>query len=179
MGEDHGDYGPRGYLPERAAKRARKIVLREQLGVGWITASVIAGVLLLATGVAFVLSQTGPPGPPFVEAVALDEVSPSSTARVEAAGTAVVIVRAGGGLRSYLAPAGAVRYCPDSGHLEGDDDSVWTREGRLIGGPGESLEPVPAQAHAGTIYVDPSAPGPPPAPDDQGARPQCAPPTQD
>nr|MBA2530088.1 adenosylcobinamide-GDP ribazoletransferase [Euzebyales bacterium] len=59
------DYGPRGYLPERAAKRARKIVLREQMGPAWPLAAVAAALLVGATGLWYLVTAGRPPGPPY------------------------------------------------------------------------------------------------------------------
>ncbi|HUG87123.1 MAG TPA: hypothetical protein VMM13_21320, partial [Euzebya sp.] len=48
------EFGPGGYLPARAAQRARKIVLREQMGLHWAVAAVVAGLLILAITIPFV-----------------------------------------------------------------------------------------------------------------------------
>jgi hypothetical protein len=50
MTSQRPDIGPSGYLPPRAAKRARKIMLREPLGLQWAVAAMIAGVLVLVAG---------------------------------------------------------------------------------------------------------------------------------
>ncbi|HWB72263.1 MAG TPA: hypothetical protein VG452_08590 [Egibacteraceae bacterium] len=71
---DAQDAGPPGYLPQRAARRARKIVLRAPLGVGWILAALAAALVVAAAGLAFLLARTGPPGPPFVAVAELDDL---------------------------------------------------------------------------------------------------------
>lgn len=175
MGEEP-EFGPGGYLPQRAAQRARKIVLREQLGVGWIVGSVVAGAVLLAVGIAFLVARTGPPGPPFVAAAPVDEVPPGTAVRTDAGEAAVLLVRAGGRLRAFAAPDEGVRWCADAGRLEGSSGTVWEPDGTRVGGPGASLAPHPAEVHRGTIYVDVSrALAPQPARADGDAAPVCAP----
>ena len=70
------EFGPRGYLPERASKRARKIVLRAPLGLQWIVAAVVFGLLVLVAGVVW-LNAGGPPGAPFVAAGPVSAGGPS------------------------------------------------------------------------------------------------------
>ncbi len=74
----------------------------------------------------------------------------------------LVVVRAGGGVRVFLAPidADALGWCAQSGRLESADGRVWNANGRLVGGDGASLRAVPAQAFDGVLYVDPAGAGP-------------------
>ena len=44
------EFGPRGYLPPRASKRARKIVLRAPMSLAWVIAPLVIGVILLIVG---------------------------------------------------------------------------------------------------------------------------------
>lgn len=159
---------PIGYLPERAARRARKIVLRAPLGLGWIVASVLAGVVLLVAGAVFLLRSTGPPGPPFV-----------AVGRVETLGAAAVrddlgvLVVTVGGVRAFPLEPHRPRYCPTSGRLESPDGRVWSTTGRALDG-GPSLPTHPVVVHEGIVYVDPtrSIAGPPPA-QRPGVTPRC------
>lgn len=169
------DPGPRGYLPPRAARRARKIVLREPMGLGWPIAAVVAMVVVLAVGVTFLITRTGPPGPPAVAAGPLDAVPQGAAGVVEPPGDSVrlLVVRAGGRLRVFQAQGEAVRYCDESRRLEGDG-RVWTLDGALVGGQGASLTPLPAQVHAGTLYVDPTRPGTALPAEPRGETPRCA-----
>lgn len=169
------EFGPGGYLPERAARRARKIVLRGPMSLGWVVASVVAAGVLLAAGVWFLSTAQDRPDPPFVPVGALEELTAADARLVEADGQRVLVVAAGG-LRAFLAPdpAGLVPgYCPESGRLEAPDGRVWTLSGRLVGGTGLSLRSVPAQVSGGTVYVDPTRPAPPPAPQPAGHTPAC------
>lgn len=165
-----GEFGPRGYLPERAAKRARKIVLREQMSVGWPLAALAAALLVAVAGAAYLLAGDRPPGPPFVPVAPLSAVDPAG---VEVFGHAalpdVLVVRAGGPPRAFVAPDAPVRYCPDARVLVTQDGRAWERNGRLVAGRGESLQPLRIAAHDGVVYVDadarPAAPPPRPSSD--------------
>ena len=159
MAAEQPDYGPPGYLPPRAAKRARKIMLREPMGLHWAIAAVIAGVLVLVAGGVLVLARSGPPGAPFVEAGQIADVDATGAGVVDAGHTRVLVVRGAGGVAAFADPGGAVAWCAASGRLEAGDGRVWEPTGRLIGGRGESLTRLPAEVHTGTLYVDPGADG--------------------
>jgi hypothetical protein len=156
------EYGPPGYLPPRAAKRARKIMLREPLGLQWAIAAVIAGVLVLAAGGVLVVLMSRPPGAPFVPSGPLSAIDPRGAGTVATqAGEDVLVVRAAGGVRAFTAPDQPVAWCAESRHLESTSGHVWEPNGRLIGGQGESLTPLPVEVHDGVLYVNPSAEGQP------------------
>jgi hypothetical protein len=180
------DYGPRGYLPERAAKRARKIVLREQMGLQWPIAAVVAAILVLLAGAVFLATGTGPPEAPFSPVATIDEVDPRG-AEVLAAGVPaseglpapaadIAVVRAGGGVRVFAVPDAEVVWCAASGRLEHGDGSVWNPNGRLVGGGAGagSLEQVAAQVYDGVLYVDVTARAPAAPPALAGEAPECA-----
>jgi hypothetical protein len=172
------DYGPRGYLPERAARRARKLILREPLGMGWAVAAVGAGIVLAVVGLVFLLTRTGPPGSPFEAVGPIDAVDPRGLEVADAAGVPVIVVRAGGGVRAFAAPArhdATIVYCAESRRLESADGSVWDLAGRRRGGPGPDLRELPARIHQGTLYVDPTRRLPRPAVPDAGEQPACRP----
>ncbi len=157
------EFGPGGYLPPRAAKRARKIVLREQMGLHWPIAAVIAGVVILAITIPFVISSQGPPDAPFVEAGPLDAIDPAGDGLVLVDDRPVLVVRAGGVLRAFADVPDGARYCDVSRRIEAPGPRVWTAEGRLIAGEGESLQPAAIQAYEAVLYVD-VAGGPDPLP---------------
>lgn len=160
MAQQQPEYGPSGYLPPRAAKRARKIMLREPMGMQWAIAAVIAGVLVLVAGGVLMLARSGPPGAPFVDVGALAAVDASGAARVPVGDDAhVLVVRGAGGVAVFADPGQAVTWCAASGHLESADGAVWEPSGRLIGGPGGSLTRLPAEVHSGVLHVDPTAEG--------------------
>ena len=171
------EFGPRGYLPPRAARRARKIILREQMGLGWPLAAVAACVAVVVVGIAFLL-RAGPPGPPFQAAGPLGAVPPSSAAVVApggdgAAGDPALVVRAGGRLRAFAAPGTDVAFCEDSRRLESADGTVWTLDGVLVGGQGTSLRPVAASVYEGTLYLDTTTSRPELPADPRGEVPAC------
>lgn len=177
-GADGPEYGPGGYLPPRAAHRARKIILRERMGLGWPVAAIVAAVLVALAGVVYLRTATGPPGPPHVAVGALEAIDPRGAAVLDVPGAEAeaLVVRSGGVLRTFAAPATPVHYCAPAQRLEGADGTVWTVDGRRAGGPGASLQPMAAEVHDGVIYADPSALGDRPPPVGEDAAPQCAPP---
>ncbi len=166
---DEPDFGPRGYLPQRAATRARKIVLREQMGRGWLLAALGATALVAGAGLVFLLVAGRAPGEPFSPAGPVDRVAQGDAGMV---GTALVI-RGAGSVRAFVPPRAAVAWCARSDRLEAADGRVWTADGRLVGGSGQSLTPLRSTVFAGTLYIDPDRPLPTPAPDDRGAIPAC------
>ncbi|CAN5255555.1 hypothetical protein BH20ACT9_BH20ACT9_02200 [soil metagenome] len=167
-------HGPGGYLPDRAARRARKIVLRSRMGLGWPIAALLAAVLVAGTGAVFLTTRAAPPGAPLVPVAPVSAVDPRGASVLRSpGGHRVVVVRAEGGVRAFAAPGAAVAWCAASGRLE-SPRSVWDAEGRLLGGPGRSLRPLPAQVFGGTLYVDlTSRSHPRPAARPAGARPLC------
>lgn len=171
--DERPEFGPRGYVPPQAAKRARKIVLREPMGLGWPIAAIGAGLLVGLLGVVYLLTQTGPPGPPFQALGQLDAIDPRGAEVLPARPEPVLVVRAGGGVRAFLAPDEAVSYCAGSRRLEGSGGSVWTVDGRLAGGPGPSLAPVPAQVHDGVVYANAAEPAERPPATAADASPAC------
>lgn len=168
------NFGPGGYLPPKAAHRARKIVLRGPMGVGWPLAAIVAAVVVLATGAAFLWFRARPPGPPFVLAAALTDIDASGGAVVPVGDEPILLVRAGGTLRAFAAPGFDVGWCPTSERLEQPSTaSVWALDGALLGGEGGSLAPVRAVVHDADVYVDPAA-GSARPPRPTGVRPACA-----
>lgn len=161
------DFGPSGYLPERAARRARKIVLRAPLGMQWVVAALVAGVVVVVAGTAFLVRSGAPPGPPWVEVAAVDEVGDAGLDR----DLGLLLVGAGGRIRAF-ADAEDVTYCEPSNRLEAADGRVWSLTGRGLGGAA-SLTEHPTLVQDGVLYVDPSrlSDGPTPSPD--AAEPAC------
>jgi hypothetical protein len=172
------EFGPRGYLPDRAARRARKIVLREPMGLGWPVAAVIAGVLVAAVGLAYLLARTLAPAPPFVPVGELERIPrPGAVvAEVEGSADAVLVVRVTGSPRGFIAPPEEVAYCPASRRLEAPaSGSVWRLDGQRVGGRADSLPPVELRLHDGTLYVNPVAAGEPIPPSAARETPACTP----
>ncbi len=168
------EYGPRGYLPERASKRARKIVLREQMGVGWPLAAIGAAVLVATVGITFLL-RSGPPDPPFRAAAPLTAVAPSAAEviAVQESGEEVLVVRAGGGVRVFTPSPDDIVWCADTRRLESAAGQVWTLDGILVGGSGVSLRALPSTVYDGQLYVDPTAPESPLPTDPRDESPGC------
>jgi hypothetical protein len=160
------EFGPSGYLPERAAKRARKIVLRAPLGLQWVVGSLVAGVMVLIAGVAFLQGRDRPPPEPWVEVVAIENLEVS---RYDADLDALIVV--GGGRVRVFAGAGHVDYCAASNRLETADGSgIWSLTGRGLDGT-PSLDEHPTTVTAGILYIDPTTTRPaPPNTDDPADR---------
>lgn len=167
MADEHPDYGPRGYLPPRAAKRARKIILREPMGLQWAIAAVVAGFLVLVAGGVLLLSRSGPPGPPFVAVGELSQIDPRGVGGLALDGDrAVLVLRGAGGVTVFEAPSAPVTWCAPRSRLISARGQVWQPDGRLVGGTGGSLTRLPAQVHDGVLHVDTTA---------QGTRPELDP----
>lgn len=171
----HPDHGPRGYLPPRAAKRARKIMLREPMGLQWAIAALLVGALVLVAGGVAVVLRSGPPGPPFVASGQISRIDPRGAGDVTLhSGRQVVVLRGAGGVSVFAAPQIDVAWCAATSRLVAQDGSAaWEPTGRLVGGDGRSLTRLPAQVHDGVLYVDAAAPGERLAADPRGEPTTC------
>jgi hypothetical protein len=158
-GRDPG--GRVAYLPPRAAK-ARKLILRSQLGRGWIVASALFGLVILVAGVLF-LAGDGHPGPPWVRVAPLSSLPDGAvTEAAGPAGQVVVVDRRDGELRAFLAPPGP---CPvraaGSGFARPCAGHRWDRAGAPASDLRDGqeapppLRPVPASFAGGALYVNP------------------------
>lgn len=162
------DFGPSGFLPSRAAARARKIVLRAPLGRAWIVASLVAGVVVAAAGLVFLATASAPPGPPWVALGALEDLPDAS----RPTGSDVLVVTTGGRVRAFVAPP-EVDLCPASGRLEAPDGRVWALTGRGAAGT-PSLATRPTLVHRGTVHLDPTTLVEGPTPSAEPLEPACA-----
>lgn len=160
---DEPEFGPGGYLPQRAAKRARKIVLRAPMGMHWIWGAVAVGVGVLVVGVAFLATAGGPPGPPFVPlgpvaAVVAD--GPGMLATPDAPHDGHLVSTQAGRLRIFEVADDDIAWCEASRRFEGSD-GVWSPTGRGLGGA-SSLPEHPSVIVDGILYWDATTtlPGP-------------------
>lgn len=165
--DDRPDFGPSGYLPERAAKRARKIVLRAPLGVQWIVGAVVAGALVVIAGVLFLQSGDAPPPDPWVAVAPIAELE---AGRFHPELDALVVT-AGGRARAFTG-AVDVAYCAVSNRLESPDGGIWALTGRGLGGT-PSLREHPTLVSGGVLYVDPTRTAPTSEPLEEPAEPGC------
>src|SRR5919107_3314539 len=94
-GRDPG--GRVAYLPPRAAK-ARKLILRSQLGRGWIVAAALFGLVILAAGALF-LARQGRPGPPWVRVAHVSALPAGAVTEVAGPAGQVLVVDRRGQLR--------------------------------------------------------------------------------
>jgi hypothetical protein len=161
------EFGPSGYLPERASKRARKIVLRSPLGLQWVVASLVAGVVVVVAGVLFLQRSGAPPAEPWTPVA---EVADIGRARA-AEDPGVLLVPGAGRLRAF-AIDGDISYCEPTNRLESSDGQVWSLTGRGLGGA-PSLDEHPTRIQDGTVYVDPTVRAPGPDASNEAAEPGC------
>jgi hypothetical protein len=157
-GRDPG--GRVAYLPPRAA-RARKLILRSQLGRGWILASALFGIVILAAGALF-LARAGRPGPPWVRVAALSALPAGAVSEVAGpAGQVVVVDRRDGQPRAFLTSPGPcpVQAAPEGGYARPCAGHRWDATGAPSGAGTRlpsPLRPVPASFADATLYVNPS-----------------------
>jgi hypothetical protein len=157
-GRDPG--GRVAYLPPKAA-RARKLILRSQLGRGWIIASALFGLVILTAGALF-LAREGRPGAPWVRVGPVSALPAGAVAEVPGPAGQVVVVDRRGGLRAFLAPPGPcpvrgagqgfARPCAGQRWDAGGSGASALRDGQEAPPP---LRQVPAAVAGGDLYVDP------------------------
>jgi hypothetical protein len=158
-GRDPG--GRVAYLPPRAAK-ARKLILRSQLGRGWIVASALFAILILVAGALF-LARAGRPGQPWVRVAPLSALPAGAVTEVAGrAGQVVVVDRRNDQLRAFLAPPGP---CPvvaaGTGFARPCAGQRWTATGtpgverRATQPAPPPLRPMPALLASGDLFVNP------------------------
>lgn len=162
------DFGPSGYLPPRAAQRARKIVLRAPLGLQWVIGSLVVGAVVVVAGLLWLLGDDAPQ-PPWLAVAEVADIDVTA----EPEGLEVLLV-GNGRIRAFAdAPERGVSYCEASRRLEAPDGGVWSLTGRGLGGT-ESLREHPARVHEGVVYVDPTERFDAPPPSPEPAEPGCA-----
>ena len=169
---DHDEkpaFGPSGYLPERASKRARKIVLRAPLGIQWVIGSAVAGLVVVIAGVWFLVQSGDPPPAPWEPIAEVGELDGSQVTTV--GGNDLLVVATGGRVRAF-ADAQDVAYCAASNRLEAADGSIWSLTGRGVNST-DSLDEYPTMLHDGVAYVDPTALSDGPSPSDTEVEPGC------
>lgn len=173
-GRDAGEqpeFGPEGYLPERAARRARKIVLRAPLGLQWVIGAIVVGLIVVVVGVVFLTSAGDPPGEPYVEIGPVEALRPARFDEQRG----VLFLAASGPVRAFVIPGDTTTpvWCPDSGHLETPDGRVWSPTGRALDG-GPSLAEHPTLVVDGVVYLDQTRQLPAPPPEDRDVEPACS-----
>jgi hypothetical protein len=143
------------YLPPKAA-RARKLILRTQLGLPWVIAALAFAGLILLAGSYFVL-QAGRPGPPWVRVGPASAFQPTSVLQISAPdGRLVVVDRRDGLLRTFQVPDGpcAVQADGEEGFSRPCNGQAWDSDGVPEQRGGQPLRRVPARVARGDLYVE-------------------------
>jgi len=154
------------YLPSRAAG-ARKLVLRSQLGVPWLLAAVLFGLVILVAGVLF-LVKAGRPGAPWERVAPVARFADGTVTQAPYRADEVLVVdRRGGTLRAFLAapgpcpvvgtPSGFARPCAGQAWGSGGEPAPTAR----AASPPPPLRAVPVTVAKGELYVDAPRPHPP------------------
>lgn len=167
------DFGPGGYLPDRASKRARKIVLRAPMGLQWVIGALVVGVVVAIAGW-FALRDTTPAAP-FTEVPAAVVEAAGGVAVWDPGppGTEALVVTDGNRSRVFAWDSGpAPVLCEESGLLEAADGRVWRLTGRGLDGT-PSLAEHPVAIHDGVLYADPTTTLDPLTPDPDPASTAC------
>jgi hypothetical protein len=152
------------YLPPRAGK-ARKLILRSQLGLPWMLAAILFGLVILVAGTLF-LVKGGRPGAPWQRVAPVTRFADGAVTQAPLrAGEVVVVDRRGATLRAFLAPAGACAVVGTPGGFARPCAlQAWDRSGAPIRNPGAGpttvpprLRAMPATVAKGDLYVNPRA----------------------
>lgn len=145
------------YLPPRAA-RARKLILRSQLGLPWIVGALVFAALILVAG-GLLLAQGGRPGAPWVRLGDAAAFPPGEVTQAPGrlGGDTVVVDHRGEPARAFLvAPATCPVRAADDGFARPCTGEAWSADGAPTGGTGTPLERIPTQLARDELYVDPS-----------------------
>lgn len=163
------EFGPSGYLPGRAATRARKIVLRAPMGLQWVVGAIVLGGIVLVAGWLFLARAGQPPAAPFVAVGA-----PPGLDEARVVEDLDVLLVSAGRVRAFVGASElGLNYCAENGHIEGADGRAWSLTGRGFDGT-RSLREHPSVIDGETLYVDPTRTLDTPPPLDEPAPPACA-----
>ena len=167
------EFGPGGYLPDRASRRARKIVLRAPMGIQWVIGSLVVGVIVAIAGWLALRDTT--PQAPYVEVPTAVADAPGGIATWTPDGTDTEILVVTSSTRPRIFAWDGSQppvLCGATGLLEAPDGSAWRLTGRGLGGT-PSLAEHPLVVDDGVLYVDPSTTIDAPAPSDDPVETGC------
>jgi len=126
---------------------------RGRLGLSWVVASLLAGIVILGAGW-LALSRSHPPGGSFVPVGSVTSFTPGTAREVDVPGA--FVGSAGGRLVAVLQEDGCTLSVAD-GHYRDCRGAVYDLTGAGSGGCG-SLDLLPLTPYRGTVYVDPDHP---------------------
>jgi hypothetical protein len=150
------------YLPPRAVK-ARKLILRSQLGLPWMLSAILFGLFILCAGVLF-LVKGGRPGAPWQRVAPVTRFADASVTETPLrVGRVLVVDRRDGGVRAFVTAPGP---CPVQAAPEGFArpcaGQAWNGDGAPAPGRAPAGEPalraVPTTVAKGDLYVNPPVP---------------------
>jgi hypothetical protein len=155
-GPDPGASKRIAYLPPKAF-RARKLILRTQLGLPWLLGAVVVAGAILVAGVLF-LVRSGHPSAPWARLGPATGFAPGAVSQTAGPAGSVVVVDRRDGVRAFLAERGP---CPveaaGGGFARPCDGARWDLAGSPAPGSGAAtMHRVPAQLSGGDIWVDPT-----------------------
>jgi hypothetical protein len=149
------------YLPPRAAK-ARKLILRSQLGLPWMLTAALFGAVILAAGAVF-LVKGGRPGAPWVKVAPLARFPDGAVTQTASGAGQVVVDRREGTLRAFAVEPGPCAVVgAGGGFARPCAGQAWDAAGRPEDGTGRAagpaMRPLPVQVARGDLYVNPRGP---------------------
>lgn len=159
------EFGPGGYLPDRASRRARKIVLRAPMGIQWVIGSLVVGLVVAVAG--WIALRDTTPSAPFVQVPVELLEAPGGVALWSPPGAAdeTLVVTVDNRTRVFAWPGDELpAVCEESGLLEAADGTAWRLTGRGLGGT-PSLAEHPLVVDDGVVHADPTTTLEPVTPD--------------
>jgi hypothetical protein len=142
------------WLPPRAAK-ARKLILRGNLGLPWLLGAVAAALVILVAGAALLL-QGDRPGPPWALVGPLGRFPAGVVSQADVGARVLVVDRRGDVVRGFMAAPGPCQVTADgAGFARPCQGERWDADGRPAPGAGQpALARVAVRVARGGLYVD-------------------------
>ena len=144
------------WLPPRAAK-ARKLILRGNLGLPWLLGAITAALVILVAGAALLL-QGDRPGPPWALVGPLGRFPAGAVSQADLGGRVLVVDRRADVVRAFTAAPGPCPVTADgAGFARSCQGERWDADGRPAPGAAPNqpaLARVAVRLARGGLYVD-------------------------